>query len=218
MITVLVIPTGKSCKECDGNPVIKLLTGCYNLLITHPNVVNASAVDKMADGTLYAKGSILDRFLNGQIDLQYVTTYNKIFITVDGITIETTSVIDTELFKLSAPLLMQDFVRENEIHSYSGVKELVESVRHMKFNALAIHTPVQVDKGTMLNYYEDGGINPWGSIEAIVSREVFIHFNKSTTHVPPESTEIFLIIKKIVPPRIIATAICVQFVLFTIHV
>lgn len=228
MIAVLVIPTGVGATiggdAGDGNPVAKLLAGCCDTLITHPNVVNASDINEMTDNTLYVDGAMLDRFLNEQIDLQRVITYNKILVVTNEITAETINAvsaaratigIDAEIFKLPTPLLMRASTKDNRAGGYhSGIKELVSSIKNMKFDALAIHTPIRVDREVALNYYKYGGINPWGGIEAIVSRGISFHINKPVAHapiegVPSEDTELFFIFKKIVPSRIAAEAISI---------
>ena len=82
MIGVLIIPTGIGAEigghAGDGNPVAKLIASCCDKLITHPNVVNASDINEMTENTLYVEGSILDRFLEGTIELTE-TKNNKIF-------------------------------------------------------------------------------------------------------------------------------------------
>ena len=73
MNIVLIIPTGIGAEigghAGDGNPVAKLFGSICDNLITHPNVVNASDINEMPENTLYVEGSILDRFLRGEIYL-----------------------------------------------------------------------------------------------------------------------------------------------------
>ena len=83
MNIVLIVPTGLGCSigghAGDASPVAKLLGACCDKLITHPNVVNASDINEMPSNTLYVEGSMLDRFLEGQIELKEVTR-NKILV------------------------------------------------------------------------------------------------------------------------------------------
>ena len=60
-------------------PAAKLIASLCNKLFVHPNVVNASDINEMTENMLYVEGSILDRFLEGQIGLEEVYT-NKILL------------------------------------------------------------------------------------------------------------------------------------------
>jgi hypothetical protein len=51
------------------NSVPKLLGYCCDNLITHPNVVNGADINEMTPNTLYVEGSILNRFMMGNIGL-----------------------------------------------------------------------------------------------------------------------------------------------------
>ncbi len=74
MNVALIVPTGIGCEigghAGDANPVAKLIGKCCDKLITHPNVVNASDINEMPENTLYVEGSILNRFLRGELYLQ----------------------------------------------------------------------------------------------------------------------------------------------------
>jgi hypothetical protein len=84
MIGVLIIPTGLGAaiggNAGDGNPVAKLIAGCCDTLITHPNVVNASDINEMTENTWYVEGSMLDRFLRAEIRLRPPRAYNRILV------------------------------------------------------------------------------------------------------------------------------------------
>lgn len=226
MIAVLIIPTGVGAtiggNAGDGNPVAKLIAKCCDTLITHPNVVNASDINEMTDNTLYVEGSTLNRFLGNLIGLKRVTTYNKILVVTNEINNETINAVsaaratigvDATIYKLPTPLIMNARIQGGRATGdYSGVNELVESVKDFSFDALAIHTPIEVDREVALNYYKDGGVNPWGGIEALVSRKIATELQKPVAHAPienvsPEDKELFFIYEKIVPPRIAAEAI-----------
>ena len=72
MNIVHIIPTGVGAEigghAGDGNPSAKLLASICDNLITHPNVVNASDINEMTENTLYVEGSMLVRFLEGEIE------------------------------------------------------------------------------------------------------------------------------------------------------
>ena len=71
---VLIIPTGIGCElgghSGDGGAVARLFASIADNLITHPNVVNAADINELPENGLYVEGSILSRFLMGQITLK----------------------------------------------------------------------------------------------------------------------------------------------------
>ncbi len=84
---VLVIPTGIGCEigghAGDANPVAKLLAEVCDMVILHPNVVNASDLNEMPTNSMYVEGSTLDRFLHGTVGLAPVTA-NRILVMIDA--------------------------------------------------------------------------------------------------------------------------------------
>ncbi len=73
---VMIIPTGIGCEigghAGDATPAARLLGSVCDKLILHPNIVNASDINEMPENALYVEGSILDRFLEGRIELKEV--------------------------------------------------------------------------------------------------------------------------------------------------
>jgi Protein of unknown function (DUF3326) len=70
---VQVIPTGLRCEfggyAGDAAPVTNLLAASADFLVTHPNAVNASELNEMAENTFYVEGKALDDFLLGHLAL-----------------------------------------------------------------------------------------------------------------------------------------------------
>jgi hypothetical protein len=83
---VQIIPTGIRCEfggyAGDACPVTNLLAAGADFLVTHPNAVNASELNEMADNVLYVEGKSLDDFLLGHIGLLPVVS-NKIGTFID---------------------------------------------------------------------------------------------------------------------------------------
>lgn len=83
---VQIIPTGIRCEfggfAGDGGPVTNLLASTSDFLVTHPNAVNASELNEMADNVLYVEGKSLDDFLLGHLGLLPVSA-NKIGTFID---------------------------------------------------------------------------------------------------------------------------------------
>ena len=70
---VHVVPTGVRCEiggfAGDACPATNLLAAAADVLITHPNAVNASDLNEMAANVLYVEGKSLDDFLLGHLAL-----------------------------------------------------------------------------------------------------------------------------------------------------
>lgn len=228
MIGVLIIPTGIGAEigghAGDANPVCKLLASCCDTLITHPNVVNASDINEMSENTLYVEGSILDRFLEGKVELQPVRTYNKILVvanapvkpeTINAVNAARTTIgINAEILELATSLRMiakmENGLATGEV---TGWQELCSQVSRKRFDALAIHTPVEVGRDVALNYLNnEGGVNPWGGVEAKASKLIASAVHKPVAHAPlndisPEDKELFFVNNKVVGPRMAAEII-----------
>ena len=217
LIGVLIIPTGIGAEigghAGDANPVAKLLASCCDKLIIHPNVCNDSDINEMPNNSLYVEGSILDRFLEGHIELQEVRM-NRILVAVNA-PVENTTVnavsaarvtigADIEIAELEMPLVMKGRIKEGRATgSVFGWEELIEQIEQFgnSFDALALHTPIEVDKETRMHYYEKGGVNPWGWVEAKASKLVADGINKPVAHAPLAPEETY---DEVVDPRMAA--------------
>lgn len=83
MNVVMIIPTGIGAEigghAGDGTAAARLLASVSDILIVHPNVVNASDINEMTSNMWYVEGSILDRFLSNEVNLKPVKV-NKILV------------------------------------------------------------------------------------------------------------------------------------------
>jgi len=199
MNVVLIVPTGIGAEigghAGDANPVAKLIGKCCDKLITHPNVVNASDINEMPENALYVEGSILDRFLRGEIYLKEVF-YNKILLvankpldndTVNAVNAARVTIgTDIQIVELETSLEMTGFYNKQgkADGKITGYLELVEQVKDYDFDALAVQTNIQVERETKLQYLKNGGVNPWGGIEAIASKLIADKLDKPVAHSP----------------------------------
>ncbi len=202
MNVAFIIPTGLGCaiggNAGDATPAAKLIAQTCDKLILHPNVVNASDINEMPPNALYVEGSILDRFLEGAIELQEVPS-NKVLVVVSPpVKPETINAVnaarvtigmDAEIVELKTPLVMRGWIEDGVATGVAeGVEELILQVSGMCFNALAIASPIQVPDGVAMKYFRDSCscVNPWGGIEARVSRRIANAINKPVAHAPIE--------------------------------
>lgn len=213
---VFIVPTGVGCKigghAGDATPAAKLIAQTCDKIILHPNVVNASDINEMPQNSLYVEGSILNRFLQGNIELEQVRG-NKILIAVPSdVGHETINAINAaritigaeiEILKMETALIMKGWVDEESFArgSFSGADELISQIKEKSFDVLAIASPIEVSSDTALKYFRtEGGTNPWGLVEAEVSKYIASAINKPVAHAPIESastknnTELFNIL------------------------
>ena len=238
MNIVLIVPTGLGCEigghAGDANPVAKLLGSCCDKLILHPNVVNASDINEMPPNAIYVEGSVLDRFLEGEIGLKELQSgCNRVLVAVNSPlrneTVNTVSAarvtigLDAEIVVLETPFVMiatkaEDGRATGEVR---GHEQLVEQVRDYDFDALAIVTPIMIEKEVALNYLRNGGVNPWGGVEARASRLVADALNKPVAHAPMAEKPVTFIpppqdtlagFNEIIDPRMAAEVVSVCYV------
>jgi hypothetical protein len=169
---------------------------------------------------MYVEGSILDRFLEGTIELQEVRS-NRVLVavspplkneTVNAVNAARATIgLDAEIIELDTPLVMRGWI-ENGVATgeATGVDELVRQVGEIKYDALAIASSIEVPDGMALDYFHDprSRVNPWGGIEAQVSRLIADRIDKPVAHAPVEcddtkgQAELFEILyREIVDPR-----------------
>lgn len=221
MNTVLIIPTGLGAKiggGCgDANPVAKLIGSVSDKLITHPNVVNGADINEMPENTLYVEGSQLDKFLDGNIGLKEVRS-NRILVAVNSPKRpETVNAISAarvtlganiKMVVLDTPLKMTAVFDEKTGQAtgkVEGHKELIEQVLKIDdWDALAIATQIDVEKKVVLKYVTDGGVNPWGGVEAVASKLIADGINKPVAHSPLETEDYEYLwnLKVVVEPKI----------------
>lgn len=222
MNTVFIIPTGIGCSigghAGDATPYFKLIASVSDIAICHPNVVNASDINEMPENSWYVEGSTLDRFLEGKINLKKPYS-NKILLVVNKpIRNETVNAVNAarntigceiEIIELNTKLemiaTMADYGAGGVLN---GHHELINQIKECKFDALAIASQITLEKEVALNYFKNGGINPWGGVEAVLSRFVSDEINKPVAHAPVETDDKEIkMLNKIVDPRIAAEMI-----------
>lgn len=198
----LIIPTGIGCEigghAGDATPSVKLIASVCDKLIVNPNAVNASDINEMPDNCMYVEGSTIDRFLRGEIYLKEVKA-NKILVVtnaplktevVNSVNAARATIgISAEVLVLDTPLKM--IAKKKEDGSVGGVvgghDELVKQVSKYDFDALAITTQIDCERDVAIDYYENGGLNPWGGVEALASRLISTALDKPVAHSPIES-------------------------------
>jgi len=226
MNVVMIVPTGIGAEigghAGDANAVARLLASVSDTLVVHPNVVNASDINEMTDNMLYVEGSILDRFLSGEINLKKVKA-NKVLVAtnpplnndvVNSVSAARVTLgLDAFVVVLDTPLRM--IATKAEDGSADGVitgwQELIDQMSNYNFDALAISSPIEIEKEVAFDYMRNGGVNPWGGVEAKASKLIASVLNKPVAHAPIESG-IFNDFREIVDPRLSAETVSVSYI------
>lgn len=204
MIVTMIVPTGIGAEigghSGDATSAAHLLAAACDTLILHPNVVNASDFTEQPANSLYVEGAMLDSFLGGLIRLKPVRS-NKILVVCNEAGRDTVNAVNAlrsilgitaEILVLDTPLIMTgriDSKKRIATGSISGIEYLVRQIENYKFDALAVHTPIVVDTKVAENYVNHGGINPWGGIEAQLSKALYWRIRKPNAHAPVEDRE-----------------------------
>jgi len=215
MNVCFIIPTGIGAEigghAGDGSAAATLIASCCDKLITHPNVYNASDINEMPKNALYVEGSILDRFLEGQIGLEDVYS-NKMLLVVNEIKPEIVNAVsaarvtigaDIEIMELKVPIRMvASVVNGKASGDIYNVDEAIQQVSQYDFDVLVVNTPIETDNDAVLEYLNKvGGLNLWGGVEAKLSKLMSEKLNKPVIHAPVENSEVFKTFNEIVDPR-----------------
>jgi Protein of unknown function (DUF3326) len=204
---VQIIPTGVRCEiggfAGDACPATNLLASAADVLITHPNAVNASDLNEMAANVLYVEGRSLDDFMLGHLALAPVRA-NRIGTFVDPSGIEflddvvhalnaarAAGGIDCALYTVvAAPM----GVRIEWSRSGSAVgtielpRPLLEAVEHLLADGAQAIGGVSVIHGVTASEFSrhlGGEIpNPSGGVEAIITHLISKVFQVPAAHAP----------------------------------
>jgi len=225
MNVVMIIPTGLGCNigghAGDAGAVAKLLASCCDTLITHPNVLNASDINEKTENTWYVDGYLLDEFLRGKVNLA-PPKQNKILLAVNyPVMPQTVNSVNAarhtigaeiEIMPLKAPLTaIAAFNPDGSAGgTICGHSDLIAQALQHEFDALAIQSVIDVSKSVALDYLRNGGVNPWGGIEAILSRCIADGVKRPVAHAPMDSG-VFDQFNEVVPSRMAAELVSVSY-------
>ena len=201
MLGIMLGPTGIGAAigghSGDATGAACVLAAACDRLIVHPNIANASDLYAMPDNVLYVEGSMIDSMLSGSIGLRPIIQ-NRILVVcneMNNITSDAVNAarsihgVNAQVEVLHTPLIMlggrDGRAATGEI---LGTQQLVRQLKYrvQDFDAVAIHTPVGVDDEVVWAYQREGGINPWGGVEAMLTRNVSAEIGKPCAHAPLE--------------------------------
>ena len=211
---VLVIPTGIGAElgghSGDAGPVARLVAQACDTLITHPNVVNASDINELPRNGLYVEGSVISRFLLGNVGLGRVRS-NRVLMVMDEheyaffheAAINSVSAARAAL-GMDCPLVikMKDKLLMRSLYSRSGraagsiefLERLCEILYRYRdqYDAVALSSVIQLPSHFHSDYFRDDRydmVNPWGGVEAMLTHAVSMLFNVPSAHSPMMSSK-----------------------------
>lgn len=216
MNIVFIVPTGIGAEigghSGDATPSAKLIASTCDKLFVHPNVVNASDINEMTDNMLYVEGSILDRFLEGNIGLEEVYNNKMLLIANEPLKIEVINAVsgaratlgaNISIVELNKPLRMTTtMINGKASGDIYNLEEAIEQIKNYDFDVLIVNTPIEYDMGEAIDYLKaDGGVNLWGGVEAKLSKLMSERLNKPVIHAPEENPKLIKLFNEIVEPR-----------------
>jgi len=216
MNIVFIVPTGIGAEigghAGDATPAAKMIASLCDKLLIHPNVVNASDINEMTENMLYVEGSILDRFLEGQIGLEEVYNNKMLLVMNSPVKPETINAVsgarvtigaDIEILELETPIKMVAYLTDGKASGdIYGIDEAIRQVSKYKFDVLIVNTPIETKENEVENYLlNDGGVNIWGGVEAKLSKLMSEKLNKPVIHAPVENSETFKTFNNVIDPR-----------------
>lgn len=214
---VFCVPTGIGAEvggHCgDANAVVRLFGSICDNLITHPNCVNGANYNEQPPNTLYVEGSVLTSLFMGTLGLKKVRN-NRILLLLDkhknhyfnDEIINAASNARVLLGATCAVHLMDDFIDSKIEFTDSGrasgkienLEFLFNEIDKFNYDAIALSTSLEAPVSYYYDYFVTNSIkqnnmevNPWGSIEAMITHAVSNRYNIPCAHAPLISEEAY---------------------------
>ncbi len=201
-----IVPTGvgASCggHSGDANTVYKTIAKVADKVITHPNVVNSADLNEITDNTYYVEGSILSRFLAGQIRLSKKRS-NRILAIIqnkyeDKFMHSSVNAVNAAKAVFGANiidiLVVDDFSMKVEFATSGRASGRIEDLTLLrkilqiykkKCDAIAITSTIDTDPVIRDSYlYGNGSVNPWGGVEALLTHWISYETGLPSAHAP----------------------------------
>jgi hypothetical protein len=212
---VMLIPTGVDCAigghAGDATPSARVLASVCDHLILHPNVVNASDINEQTENCLYAEGSLICRLMMGTIGLAKVRQNRVLLVTEerpDAPNVVEQTINCAEGARATLGMDLRDIVvLEEGLHMQTGVSDsgrVTGNIGRMEtlldmlgshrrdYDAIALATRITPHVDTVelhRSYFGQGGPNPWGGVEAILTHSISTALDVPSAHAPTMSSE-----------------------------
>ncbi len=197
-INCLIIPTGIGATiggyAGDANSVSKQLAAVSDILITHPNVVNAAMFTDIAPNVLVLEGALLDMFFQEKIIISSKRVRHRIAVVMDsGAPLEqreiTQNVISAATHVYGTDIIPEIFLTDEpvgaDLERINNPETLLQtSARAIEAGATALALLCLLPDGDNSHYIKGNGADPIGLIEAQISHLVSSKFLIPSAHAP----------------------------------
>ncbi len=226
MNVVFVVPTGLGAPigghAGDATPAALLVAAVCDKLIVHPNVVNASDINEMPRNALYVMGATIDDLLSGYVGISEVRR-NRIAVLVNrpvpneivNIVSAARTTLGIEAYIVGLPTNLRldaAFAPDGSATGrIEGAQEAAEYLQNINkpFDAVAIFSKIEMPIELATRYISEKGVNPWGGVEAKLTRIMTDILKVPCAHAPVGHTlDDF---NDVVDPRIAAELVSVTY-------
>lgn len=198
----MIVPTGIGASiggyAGDAMPACKLLAKASDLLITHPNVVNAATITDIPSNVAVVEGYLLDRFFAGQVALR-LDVKHRIGVVVDSAATEEQRIITENAINAARNVygleILDKIIYTSEtiaadltkgIMNPETLLEACVQAREQGATALAVLAVMKEDPQSQaaVDYANGQGYDPIGKLEAKISHLVSSIFLLPSAHAP----------------------------------
>lgn len=187
MNVIFIVPTGLGAPigghAGDATPAARLVGSVCDTLIVHPNVVNASDINEMPQNALYVMGVTIDDLLAGYVGLKSIRK-NRIAVVVNrpvsnhvvNMVSAARACLGVDAFVVGLPDELRMVAKFNshgaadgDVFGATGAAEYLQAIEQ-EFSAVAVLSTVEVSKDVAERYVREVDVNPWGGVEAKLTR------------------------------------------------
>ena len=205
-VASMIIPTGVGASQGgyggDATVWLNAVASVCDVLITHPNVVNAAAFQMLPPNTLYVEGYALDAFLKGEIHLKPVKTQRVGVILDAGMEAgmktlhhnvvnavqATYGVAIPVLAESSEPLDLRLRLSESgvSVGEWLNPQAVLSVAKHLMvdYGVTAITLVSRMEEPEESVYAHGVGVDPIGGLEAILSHTLVEHLKIPCANAP----------------------------------
>ena len=233
---VMLVPTGIGAEigghAGDASPAAALLAHSCDIMITHPNVLNASDLIHIPENALYAEGSVIAKMLMGTSRLIPVRSNRLLVIVQDHkdqlFTEAAVNAVNAArayfgLYVTEVVMVDPNFTMRGEYGPSGSAGGTVQGIDRIwdildarigEFDAVALSSVIEIPSELHSSYYYREGdlINPWGGVEAMLTHAISLKYGVPAAHSPMfESREIAEMDVGVVDSRMAAEVISLTF-------
>ncbi len=197
-INCMIVPTGIGATiggfAGDANSVAKKLAAISDILITHPNVVNAAMLTDIAPNILVLEGALLDMFFREEIVIEAQRTKHRIAVVMDSAAPQVQREITQNVIGAATQVYGSDIIPEifytdepvaADLNKIANPDTLLEACKRAKdAGATALALVCLLPDANDAEYLSGSAPDPIGLIEAKISHLVSSRLLIPSAHAP----------------------------------